>query len=105
MKMWKIGFHKKAKEEFYDLPKPFKEDFVALFKKIRAGGFDNVPKKYLKSIGDGIFELRVRNQQGIARSLYVLKAAQTLKLLVFFVKKTQKTPIEKIDLAKRRKDD
>jgi phage-related protein len=52
---------------------------------------------YSKSLGDDLFELRIRGQQEI-RILYAFKNGIAI-LLHCFIKKTQKTPKREIEIA------
>lgn len=60
---------------------------------------------YSKSLGDGIFELRVRQSSDITRVLYFFVVGKRAVLTNGFVKKTQKTPKVEIELAKRCRED
>jgi len=51
-----------------------------------------------KSMGEGLFELRVR----ACRIFYCFKPGRTIVLLHGFSKKTQKTPKREIDIARTR---
>ena len=53
-----------------------------------------------KHLGDGIFELRIRFENRIARSFYFYESERKLIFTHGFVKKTQKTPKEEIARAK-----
>lgn len=54
-----------------------------------------------KPLGDGIMELRAKVGTDISRVLYFFVVGRKVVLTHGFVKKTQKTPPEEIDLAKR----
>ena len=57
-----------------------------------------------RSLGDGICEIRTHLTQGrIARVLFYIDAKRRLVLLHGFVKKTQKTPLNDLELARRNK--
>lgn len=101
--MWTIEFHEKAKKEFDELSNEFKEKFEFIFKEVRLFGIRTISYKNSKHIGDGIWEFRVIGRSGIARSLYVTEAEQTVKILTAFIKKTEKTPADKIEIAKKRR--
>lgn len=60
---------------------------------------------YSKSLGDGIFELRVKQATDISRVLYFFVVKHKIVLTNGFVKKTQRTPIKEIDLARKYKED
>lgn len=58
--------------------------------------------KPLKAVGPGAREIRVRDEQGQYRVVYVAKFDEAVYVLHCFAKKTQKTPQRHIDLARAR---
>jgi Phage-related protein len=56
---------------------------------------------YTKYLKDGIFELRVQQGNDLSRVLYFFKSGQKIIMTNGFIKKTQKTPVNEIALAKR----
>ena len=62
-------------------------------------------KPYSEHIGDGIFELRCKQGSNITRVLYFFYVGKKIIATNGFVKKTQKTPIGEIKLAKQRRMD
>lgn len=60
---------------------------------------------YSKPIGDGIFELRIKFSSDISRIFYFFLVNNKIILTSGFIKKTQKTPKEEIELAKKYKND
>lgn len=54
-------------------------------------------------MGDGLFEIRAKAQEGIGRSLYCYMKGYHIIVLHAFVKKSNKTPKFELDLAKKRK--
>ncbi|WP_081301154.1 type II toxin-antitoxin system RelE/ParE family toxin [Gilliamella sp. wkB178] len=57
---------------------------------------------FSKSLGQGLFELRVIERNNIARTIYVYQKEQTIFLLHAFVKKTNKTPASALKIASER---
>lgn len=57
------------------------------------------------SIGNDIVELRFKGRKGQIRILFVFITGKKIVLLSGFVKKTQKTPKNEINLAIKRKQD
>ena len=55
----------------------------------------------VRNMGGGIWEVRIRLENRIARVLFVLEGS-TMVLLQGFIKKTQATPQADLDLAKDR---
>lgn len=54
------------------------------------------------SVGAGVREIRVRDEAGIFRVMYVAKFADAIYVLHCFQKKTQQTSRSDIELAKAR---
>jgi phage-related protein len=61
-----------------------------------------VGKPLVDSLGDGIWEVRSRLDNRIARTLFAL-VDQEIVLLHGFIKKRQKTSQDELELAKKRK--
>ena len=59
----------------------------------------NLGMPHTKSIDNGLFELRVKGKEGIARVFYCTKVGKRIVILHVFVKKTQKTPKKELKLA------
>ena len=59
-------------------------------------------KPLVGSLGDGIWEVRSRLENRIARTLFVV-VDEKIVLLHGFIKKQQKTPQAELELAKKRK--
>jgi phage-related protein len=53
-------------------------------------------------VGLGVSELRVRNERGIYRVFYCVASSHGVLVFHAFVKKTQQTPGQEIDLARKR---
>jgi len=62
-----------------------------------------VPEKYLKHISDGIYEISVSSGSNIFRIFCFFDEGQLVIVLNGFQKKTQKTPIDEIEKAKKLK--
>ena len=57
-----------------------------------------------RPLGDGVYEVRTNlSQNRIARTLFYIDTLGRMVLLHGFIKKTQKTPDEDFDLARRNK--
>lgn len=57
---------------------------------------------FTRGLGAGLFEMRARGKEGIARVIYCCLAGRELVMLNAFVKKTQKTPKKELALARKR---
>ncbi len=56
----------------------------------------------MASVGSGVREIRLRDEHGIYRVIYVAKLADRVYVLHCFQKKTQATSKADLDLATRR---
>lgn len=65
-------------------------------------GLDPDDWKPMVTIGAGVREIRVRDEHGAFRIVYIAKLADRVIVLHCFQKKTQKTPKGDIDVATRR---
>ena len=61
-----------------------------------------VGKPLVDHLGDGLWEVRSRLDNRIARTLFAM-VDQEIVLLHVFIKKQQKTPHDELELAKKRK--
>ena len=108
--MFEIVFYQKE-----DGTKPAKEFILSLSKPIKAkiatkidilknfGNFLREP--HSKPLNDGIFELRVQSEANSIRILYFFFIGNRIVLTNGFIKKTQKTPVSEIELAKKYRKD
>lgn len=65
-------------------------------------GFDPDDWKPMSSVGPGVREVRVRDETGAWRTIYLAKLPDAVYVLHCFQKKTQKTAQTDIELAKAR---
>lgn len=66
--------------------------------------YGEMPKdwKPMPSIGKGVYEIRIRGENGAFRVIYVSKYEDAIYVLHAFQKKSEKTNNHDIDLAKKR---
>ncbi len=62
----------------------------------------NLGLPHTRSMGNGLFELRVKSKEGIARVFFCTKVGKKIVMLHSFIKKSQKTPKKEIEIAKNR---
>jgi phage-related protein len=55
-----------------------------------------------REMGRGLFELRPRGREGIARVIYCTEVGRKIIILHSFIKKTNETPKLEMDIARRR---
>ena len=99
---------------FYDLAdgtEPAKAFLLQLDKKMRAKMLRTIEllavngsalrEPCSKALGDGIFELRAKVGSDISRVLYFFYIGRRAVLTNGFIKKTQETPVNELDRAKK----
>ena len=63
----------------------------------------NLGMPHTRAMGDGLFELRIKGAEGIARVFYCVVVGKRIVMLHSFIKKTQATPARELDIARRHK--
>ena len=64
---------------------------------------DIIPKRFFQHLYDGLFEIRVEFESNIYRIFCFFDAGHLVVLLNAFQKKSQKTPKQELELAKKLK--
>jgi phage-related protein len=62
----------------------------------------NLGMPHTRAMSDGLFELRIKGQEGVARVFYCTLVGQRIVMLHGFVKKSQKTPPKELGIARNR---
>ena len=62
----------------------------------------NLGEPHTEAFGSGLFELRLKSKEGIARVFYCTLVGKRIIMLHSFVKKTQKTPPNERRIAETR---
>jgi phage-related protein len=57
---------------------------------------------HTRAMGEGLFELRLKAGEGIARVFYCTMVGKKIMVLHQFIKKTDKTPPRELAIARRR---
>ena len=62
----------------------------------------NLKEPHTKALGNGLFELRLKSREGIARVLYCTVVGRSIIMLHVFIKKSKKTPRRELEIAIQR---
>ena len=101
--MWSVEvLEGAATEEVQALPREMKAKLLRIMEYIRTDGLARLHEPYVKHIQGKVWEIRLSGKSGIARSLYVTASGRRVIIVRTFVKKTEKTPRQEIELALRR---
>ena len=99
---WRIiYFSERVRSDVLALPPGIRADYLRLTELMVEHGA-NLRMPHSKAMGSGLFELRPKSPEGIARVFYCTQVGQTIVVLHSFVKKTQKTPNCELEIAIRR---
>ena len=90
-----------VQEEILELPETLQARYVALTDRMIEHG-PNLGLPHTKSFTGGLFELRLKGKEGIARVFFCTIVNQKIIMLHSFMKKTQKTPPKELTIARQR---
>jgi len=100
---WKVEFFNESVEsDILRMPAKIQARMIKLLELIEKHGA-NLGTPHTQPMGDGLFEVRAKAQEGIGRSLYCYMKGHHIMVLHAFVKQGQKTAKKELDLAKTRK--
>jgi phage-related protein len=99
---WTVTFYDTDVEsEILDLPTGLLARFVRYAERMEEHGPD-LGMPHTRAMGAGLFELRLKAGEGIARVFYCTIVDRRIVMLHHFVKKSQKTPYKELEIARRR---
>ena len=99
---WRVAFYSATlEEEILQLPAGFVARFLRYAERMEVYGPD-LGMPHTRAIGDGLFELRLKAAEGIARVFYCTLVGRRIVMLHQFMKKTEKTPRKELEIARRR---
>lgn len=101
--MWNVEtLNANVDKEIKNLPADIQGKLLSLFELIERQGIFDLPPKARSPLGDKLWELRVKGKDGIARAIYITETGKRIIILRAFIKKSQKTPHQELELAKQR---
>ncbi len=99
---WTIRYYSAAVQRVVlALPKGILADYLRLTDMLTEFGAD-LRLPHSRAMGGGLFELRPKGREGIARVFYCMQMGREIVVLHGFVKKTQATPHREIETALKR---
>jgi len=90
-----------VEEEVLALPDTLAARYIVPTRRMTAVGA-NLGAPHTDSFGDGPFELRLKGADGIARVFFCTLVGRRVVMLHSFIKKTQKTPLRELEVARKR---
>lgn len=91
-----------ATDEVMALPSDMRAKLLRIMEYIRSEGLAGLHEPYVKHVQGKLWEIRLSGRSGIARSLYITAGGKRVVIVRTFVKKTEKTPRQEIELAMKR---
>ena len=94
-----ITYYSEAvQEQILELPDTLAARYVVLTRRMVALG-PNLGEPHTKAFGDGLFELRLKGAEGIARVFFCTLLGKRIVILHSFIKKSERTPLREREIA------
>lgn len=94
-------YSESVQEQIFELPDTLAARYIVLTRRMLAIG-PNLGEPHTKAMGSGLFELRLKGAEGIARVFYCTLIGKRIVMLHSFVKKTDRTPKRELEVAQSR---
>jgi len=99
---WTVTFYdRRVEAEILAFPSGFLARFLRYAERMEMFGPD-LGMPHTRAMGSGLFELRLKAAEGVARVLYCTVVDRRIIFLHQFVKKSEKTPRKELDIARQR---
>jgi phage-related protein len=85
----------------FTLPVTLQARYINLTRRMMEFG-PNLGLPHTDAFGNGLFELRLKGAEGIARVFFCTLVDKYIVMLQCFVKKSQKTPAKELNIARNR---
>ena len=103
MTNWKVSFFSESvKTDLASWPRKLKAKFIRIVDLIETFSPMDVGMPHVKSMGQGLFEIRAKSEEGIGRAFFCMIVGKEVIILHSFIKKTQKTPDKELTIARKR---
>jgi phage-related protein len=100
---WSVVFLNRAVEaEVENLPEDMQARLTRIVELIKGFGLPAMREPHVKHLTGKLWEIRLSGRAGIGRVIYAAAIGQRVVLLRAFVKKSQKTPDQEIEIALNR---
>ncbi|MBM2827486.1 MAG: hypothetical protein HW408_18 [Actinobacteria bacterium] len=99
---WTIDYYSEdVRLEIDVLPVGIRASYARLTELLEEFGLE-LRMPHSRAMGGGLFELRPRGREGIARVFYCTKVGRKIIILHSFIKKANETPKRELAIARRR---
>ena len=90
-----------VQEQILELPDTLAARYIVLTRRMIALG-PNIGEPHTKAFGEGLFELRLKGAEGIARVFFCTLVGKRIVMLHSFIKKSDRTPMREREVAETR---
>lgn len=88
-------------EQILQLPDTLAARYIVLTRRMLALG-PNLGEPHTKAFGEGLFELRLKGAEGLARVFFCTLVGKRIVMLHSFIKKSDRTPVRDREIAENR---
>lgn len=93
-----------VQEQIAELPDTLAARYIVLSRRMVALG-PNLGEPHTKAFGDGLFEMRLKGAEGIARVFFCTLVGKRIVMLHSFIKKSERTPAREREVAESRMEE
>lgn len=99
---WNITFYsEKVEKQTLALPKGILANFLRIAELVEEFGPD-LGRPHTAPLGQGLFEIRAKGKEGIARSVFCTVKEQEIVILLTVIKKSSTIPKRQMDTVRKR---
>ena len=96
-----VYYSEAVQHQITELPDTLAARYVVLTRRMMALG-PNLGEPHTKAFGAGLFELRLKAAEGIARVFFCTLVGKRIVMLHSFIKKSERTPKREREIAETR---
>ncbi|HEY8011657.1 MAG TPA: type II toxin-antitoxin system RelE/ParE family toxin [Rudaea sp.] len=99
---WSLSYYNtKVAERIAEWPRGIRASFLRIVETMIEQGPD-IGMPHTRAMGAGLFEVRAKGREGIGRAFYCTVTSERIVILHVIVKKTEKTPVRDLEIARNR---
>jgi phage-related protein len=100
---WQVEIlDRRVERELDSLAIDIRQRFLRIVELIQEHGLDAMHEPHIKHLENRLWEMRMKGRDGIARAIYVTASGHRVVVVHAFTKKTQKTPHQALEVARKR---
>lgn len=96
-----LYFNEALQQSILDFPDGIQARFIHLTERMQVFGSD-LGMPHTRSMGNGLFEMRLKSKEGIARVFYCTLSGRRIVMLHAYIKKSEKAPANELKTARTR---